>query len=872
MRSRTGDFPETSGVEGTWALLNRYVERSSRHHRLTIAISLAVAAGSALAFFISLSRPYILSVRNLVEPYFKINLPTWALWRACVVLFCLTLIAVLRQLPQKIWRSLRLGLVPFQGWLWALSVAVFWLALESCHAPLAWGSIGLALLLTAVGGLVARGSAKNRGPSIGFIEPDGPVQEDGEDLLGRRGIIDRLVSTIVQEEPEVIAVTGEYGEGKTSFLNLLVGELRKVDREDRPIIVRFSPWLAADSNALVLSLLNSIVVEMKEVLVVPGLGRDAARYGRTLLSAIPKAEWLKELVADPSQQQRIEALADHISRTERRVLVVLDDVDRMEAKELETVFKLLKGSDRLSNITFLCAFSKKELASILEATRPSQDTLTFIEKFFPVECALPKIEASQLWVVFSQGITNAVGRSKASHRSDLATSLDSIWRGGASVYFRNLRTIKLFLNKINFSLALIPDEVNVEDLVRLELIRDVSPDLYVTIYDHKEHFWKQSFAFETRFRGDEPVDEKEAKKWHAEFFKKLEDSVPTEKQYVFRFFADLFPDFAEFSNKSFEGTTPWKAEMARRIFHPRCFAQYFTLKTPSQLFPRGEFAAFISSLKSKGEDEVVQQFNETYRSIVSNDFKKWHFMHLVENNLSDLNGEAQRGLCRGMAENSALWQGDAFELLIAINSTRDTLLRTADSNARKRLLRSIVTESASDYYTLALLRRLEYDLNSALSEGKQYQALGFGPEDSNNRASLLSDLQEIKDLATKHVRDHYLGPGAPSVFEQFSGLGSGVDRIEPNAFLFNWQYLGPEARVDERKYLYDLLKTRPRDLNEFLKLMFRVDFIDDYGQLKPLIDYKDLYELVNLHESSLDHDKVEKFRGRYLRDQETPPK
>jgi predicted KAP-like P-loop ATPase len=222
------------------------------------------------------------------------------------------------------------------------------------------------------------------------------VPEGGEDRLGRRGMIEGLISTILLEEPEVIAVTGAYGEGKTSFLNLAVGELRKLEGDDRPIIVRFSPWLAGDSNALVLSLLNSIVVELKGRFVVPGLGRDASRYARTLLSAIPKAEWLKDFIESPSQGQRIDAMAGHIARTRRRILVVLDDLDRMEARELETVFKLLRGSDRLSNITFLCAYSPSELAQILKATRPSQNTSIFIEKFFPVRYSLPPVDPSLL--------------------------------------------------------------------------------------------------------------------------------------------------------------------------------------------------------------------------------------------------------------------------------------------------------------------------------------------------------------------------------------------------------------------------------------------------------------------------------------------
>jgi hypothetical protein len=764
------------------------------------------------------------------------------------------------------WRSLRLGLIPFRGWFWLLSVVVFWIALESSYAPLAWGSVSFAALVAVADALIGRDSAKAERIPPGLVESDLPVQEGGEDLLGRKGIVEGLVATILLEQPEVIAVTGAYGEGKTSFLNLTLGELRKLEGDDLPVIVRFSPWLAADSNALVLSLLNSVVVEIKGKFFVPGLGRDAARYARALLSAIPRAEWLKDIIEDPSQEQRIDALANRIARTRRRVLVVLDDLDRMEAKELETVLKLLKGSDRLSNITFLCAFAPAELALILRATRPLQDTPAFIEKFFPVQIPLPKIDSSERRDLLLQKIAAVVGRYGPPADEAMSRRLEKLWESGAALYFQNLRPIKLFLNKINQSLKRIADEVNIEDFIGLELVRDIEPSLYEHIYRSPEYFWRREFAFETSFKGPDPMDKDRAKKERVAFYEQIKATLPTDKQYVLQLLEDLFPDFGGQQEKFMrEPVGAVEAERNRRIFHPRCFRQYFLLKVPSELFSQKDFKSFASSIRTQDENGVVRAFNQTFRSVVKEEFKRWHFMHLIDNDFANFGLPVQRGLCRGMAQNSALWQADAFELLIAVTSTRETLAKIRESNERKEFLRSIVRESASDLFALMLIRRIEYDLGLALKEGEQYRTLGFGPTDANKVTPLLSDLQEIKAFAAQHVRERYLRPDAPSVFEQFSNLGDGVNRIEPNLFLFNWQSLGQEAQVDEKKYLRDLFTKRPQDLNEFLKLMFRVQFIDDYTQLKPLIDYKELSDLIDLNEGLLDHERVAQFRERYSR-------
>jgi predicted KAP-like P-loop ATPase len=73
--------------------------------------------------------------------------------------------------------------------------------------------------------------------SVSHATPvDFKLHPPGEDLLERRELVERVVSTILLEAPSIIAVTGGYGDGKTSFLNLTIGELSKTE----PIIVRFS--------------------------------------------------------------------------------------------------------------------------------------------------------------------------------------------------------------------------------------------------------------------------------------------------------------------------------------------------------------------------------------------------------------------------------------------------------------------------------------------------------------------------------------------------------------------------------------------------------------------------------------------------------
>ena len=624
----------------------------------------ALVLGTACAFLVSLLLPLMTSPLRayLLYPY-----PAHSFLQAIITILSLVAIAILVGLPHKIWRSLKLRVMPVSSCVWGLGIAAAWISAERSFYSIAEVAI-LSSLLISIGVYLISKPHKDKDPDGDFqtIYSDLPLPENGEDLLGLQGMVTNVVSSILLEKPAIMAIMGQYGDGKTSFLNLVIGELKKSKDIPVPIIVRFSPWLAGDSNTLVRSLLNSIVSEVRSSFVVPGLGADAARYARVLLSTVPWTERLKEMVSESSQEARIDALISRIAKIRRRLLVVLDDLDRMEAEELETILKLLRGSDKLSNVTFMCAFCEVEVASILKKTRPHQNTSAFIEKFFPVVRYLPKIESEALLVFFSRGVADLLQRHSLPEIG--RENIEKIWQQGANKRLANLRRIKLFLNKISGSLTLVGHEVNIEDLIRLDLIRDIQPDLYEQIYRDRSKFWDRSITVETRL--EEPYrSDQEIKKERVDFYDKLKASL-AEREDVLSLLNDLFPNLSPqlplFASRSVD---PDEAERTKRIFHPRCFRQYFVPKVPSELFPRKEFEKFCSSVKNLEEEGAADLFSQRYRAIVHEEFKSWHFMNLIDLDFDGFESKTMRGLCRGMARNSFPWPTDDFRSLIAARST-----------------------------------------------------------------------------------------------------------------------------------------------------------------------------------------------------------
>jgi len=345
-----------------------------------------------------------------------------------------------------------------------------------------------------------------------------------------------------------------------------------------------------------------------------------------------------------------------------------------------------------------------------------------------------------------------------------------VWEKGGASYFQNLRRIKLFVSRVQHSLERVGTEVNVQDFLKLELVRDIAPSIYDTIYRNPEYFYSD-LAFEVRFTSKLFLDDKHAKQRRAQFFDEMIAARPGDKHDLAQVLEGLFPSFAEYRGKlggrSVDGAT---AEKDKRIFHPRFFRQYFLLKVPSELFSQKEFNAFQSSIRSATEDEVKRKTSEMVRSLEQEDFKRWHFVHRIETVFEGFNATTKRGLCRGLVANSQLWSSDAFEFFDAVRCIRMALSDMKDSSDRQAFLMIVTAESTSTLCALLMVEMLQKEAPEVMPP----------------------DHRPIEMALAEKMRRHYLDSGAPSIFEEFS---ADAGKIEPIQLLFGWRRLGPRCRT-----------------------------------------------------------------------------
>ena len=72
----------------------------------------------------------------------------------------------------------------------------------------------------------------------------------------------------------------------------------------------------------------------------------------------------------------------------QKFIIVIDDIDRLEASEILEIFKIIRGSADFPNLKFVCAFDKSYILSSLSNLSIAIND-KYLEKFFQLEYWLP---------------------------------------------------------------------------------------------------------------------------------------------------------------------------------------------------------------------------------------------------------------------------------------------------------------------------------------------------------------------------------------------------------------------------------------------------------------------------------------------------
>lgn len=347
--------------------------------------------------------------------------------------------------------------------------------------------------------------------------------ESSPDCLGRQSFVKALGNAIVRmpsSRSAVTAVFGPWGSGKTWLLERVVENLVNY-HSDEIDVCRFSPWeLKSDEQILVefftaiskkiprdkqskklamlwdrleqYALIGSLgfggvasAIQLSggvdgagvatQVALQAGFGSIAKLFAVAKKSSSGDSEASRKTLSDLKSD-----LSEELQKKlERPILVVIDDLDRLEDKEIQLMIRLLNTTANLPKMHYLIFGDRMQISSALDPVCGGNGD-RYLEKLVHNSFQVPEPGESQLRTRLWSGVERIA--AGVADDSTYGKRFTEVWDAFLKFRIRNFRDCHRLLRTLSFHAGALTREgvleVDLIDLLSVDFLRVFDPSSY----------------------------------------------------------------------------------------------------------------------------------------------------------------------------------------------------------------------------------------------------------------------------------------------------------------------------------------------------------------------------------------------------------
>lgn len=317
---------------------------------------------------------------------------------------------------------------------------------------------------------------------------DIPLEDDSGDLFGYKKFTDRLVDSIKyfsSDDGLVVALNGEWGSGKTSVVNIVKNQLQK---EENIQVISYSYWWYEGKKEVITAFLTALSTAIRRL---GNSDETVSKLSQIMRVLVPVADLITQsnipgkvleiserFFCPVSLEENFRSIREFLKKQDSRIVIFIDDLDRMDPDDSIQVFKLLKTIGRLPKVTFVVAYDK-ELAHSILSKHYSFEGLNFLEKVVQISFDMPSPSKRSLFNIFAKELSE----SFPAHFS--REDFEVLWDECIYPFARTPRNMGRLLANIKFNIRPIVQDICIRDYTLLEILRLRFPKIYSEIAHNK---------------------------------------------------------------------------------------------------------------------------------------------------------------------------------------------------------------------------------------------------------------------------------------------------------------------------------------------------------------------------------------------------
>jgi predicted KAP-like P-loop ATPase len=626
-----------------------------------------------------------------------------------------------------------------------------------------------------------------------MILTDAAIVSRETDRLRRSPLASRVAAMIRNfkgSESYVIGIEGEWGAGKSSFINLITEELAGGDVK----VALFNPWVFSNQDQLVVDFFKTLFGEMQESEANPAIAKRLKTYVPKLLSKVdvPKllskvdqisvgpffgVGWSKEHGSVESYQKDRQKLDRTLKATSGRVLVIIDDIDRLDAPETKLIFKLVKLMADFPNTVFMLAYDRLRVEQRLSDESTGFSGSDYLKKIIQVSFSIPKPDSTLLQTIFLEDL-NATIEELYGKSYDLAGDdkhrLNYFLDSGLLRLMGTIRDIKRYISSLRLTWSAIGiEEINPVDFIGIEAIRVFAPRFYGLMPTYKTLFTRGGVTY---YSGHDKKDKEASEKLYGELLAVIPDAQVREATSVIS--KSLFPGLSFHFSYGSEIYREWSEEL--RVCASDKFDVYFQLGVSEGEISELELKGFTANL----DDEKAIRANVL---ALKEEGKVEKMVNRLKRYIKDIRADRSERLLKVLYDLGDEIHRPGGE--VSLNSTAQlvtylalTAMLGMPADARKKLLEFLLRECKSLYYVAYLAASVVAEVS------------GRGPSSRDRVDFTDEEVEQAKLLGVAHI-------------EAAASSGELATHQRLAFFLFRWMEWTDEKTV--HRYIRQTLLSTP---------------------------------------------------------------